>query len=46
MDWQTRLGAALDYLERHLKDDIDLGAAAGERSPWPDGPLEVYNEPR
>ena len=30
MDWQTRMGAALDYLERHLKDDIDLGAAAAE----------------
>jgi AraC family transcriptional regulator len=24
------MGAALDYLERHLKDDIDLGAAAAE----------------
>lgn len=30
MDWQTRMGAALDYLEKHLKDDIDLGAAAAE----------------
>lgn len=30
MDWQTRMGAALDYLEGHLKDDIDLGAAAAE----------------
>jgi len=30
LDWQTRMGAALDYLEGHLKDDIDLGDAAAE----------------
>ena len=30
MDWQTRLGAALDYLEGHLRDDMDFGAAAAE----------------
>jgi AraC family transcriptional regulator len=28
MDWQMRLEAALDYLERHLEGEADLGKAA------------------
>ncbi len=28
MDWQNRMGRALDYLEKHLREEIDYEAAA------------------
>ncbi len=28
MDWQTRMAEALEYLESHMKDDINIGRAA------------------
>ncbi|MFA6366583.1 MAG: AraC family transcriptional regulator [Candidatus Hydrogenedentales bacterium] len=30
MDWQTRMKRALDYLEDHLRDEIDMGKAAAQ----------------
>ncbi|HWP68916.1 MAG TPA: AraC family transcriptional regulator [Rectinemataceae bacterium] len=30
MDWQARMKKALDYLEKHLKDEVDIGRAAAE----------------
>lgn len=30
MDWQQRMMSALEYLERHLRDDLDLQEAARE----------------
>ena len=28
VDWQTRMGRALDYLEDHLNAEVDMGKVA------------------
>jgi AraC family transcriptional regulator len=30
VDWQSRMGRALDYLEANLRNDVDMGEAAAE----------------